>query len=305
MPQTIRGISGVGSTTVAQLDDMGITSLEELAEADPSIVNEYDVSISERRMKGFIEEAKESAIIIQTGDEVVEEYENKTAISTGIEELDEKLEGGWHENHVVAIGGDTGSGKTQLAFQACGEAVKQTGDPAVYIETEPDRYTGSRIRQMYGEEVQEKVHKISVRGEDALDQQLLAYRAVQNKMDNVSVVVVDSFTARFRMAEAFTGRENLNSRSDAFREHLNQIEVMSKEVDCPVLLNCQIYKNPSQYGTNNIIYGSTLMLHIVNYVVKMKSKSGQLTEFRCRNHPEVGDFDMLLQINEDGIEYAD
>lgn len=305
MAQEIGDISGIGKGTKKDLAKVGIETIDELARADPEVVKDSDAAISTSRMENFIKRAKESAVLIQTGDEVVDEYESRQKISTGVSELDEKLNGGIQQNHIVAVGGSTGAGKTQLAFQLCGQAVKQTGDPAVFIETEPDRYTGTRIQEMFSEEVQKKVHKIPVRGDDALDQQLSAYRAIQNKMDNVSLVVVDSFTARFRLTDQFDGRENLTSRSGVFSKHLTELEQLAIDKECPVILNCQIYKNPSQYGKNIVIYGSSVMMHIVNYVIKLKGKSGALTEFRCRNHPECGEFDMLLQINEDGIEYAD
>lgn len=305
MADEIGDLDGVGSATEEKIRSMGIDSLDDLARANPSLVDEYDVGLSESRLEGFIEEASSAAVIIQTGDEVVEEYNQRPAISTGIQSLDNKI-GGWDARSLIAVGGGTGAGKTQLAFQALGNAVKESGGtPAVYIETEPDRYRGKRIEQMFDQSVQSKVHKVSVGGKDALDQQYRAYKAVHDSYDDVSMVVVDSFTSRFRLATEFDGRSNLGERNEEFSRHLGQLEEMATELDCPVLLNCQVYANPTQYGGSSVIYGSSLMMHIVNYVVMMKDRGGQLSEIRVQNHPEMGDFDLQVQITDNGMRDAE
>jgi DNA repair protein RAD51/DNA repair protein RadA len=217
MADEIGDIKGVGSTTVDKLNRMGLNDIQELAKADPSLASEYpDVSMSEDRLEGIIEDAAANAIVIQSGDEVVDQYENITTRPSGISELDEKV-GGFEARSLIAIGGSTGSGKTQLAFQALGEAVLDSGGkPAVYIETEPDRYRGGRIQQMFDKDVQSNVHKVSVGGEEALDMQYRSYKAVEEQFDDVSLVVVDSFTARFRLATKFDGRESLGKRNQEF-----------------------------------------------------------------------------------------
>jgi len=305
MADEIGDIKGVGSTTVDKLTRMGLEDIQELAKADPSLASEYpDVSMSEDRLEGIIEDAAANAIVIQSGDEVVDQYENITTRPSGISELDEKV-GGFEARSLIAIGGSTGSGKTQLAFQALGEAVLDSGGkPAVYIETEPDRYRGGRIQQMFDKDVQSKVHKVSVGGEEALDMQYRSYKAVEEQFNDVSLVVVDSFTARFRLATKFDGRESLGKRNQEFSRHLQALEQMARSLDCPVLLICQVYANPTQYGSGDVIYGSSLMMHMVNYVMKMRSSGNAMTNITVQNHPEMSDFELSAQINDGGVDSA-
>lgn len=305
MAEEIGDLDGVGSTTVEKLNELGFESLQDLATGDASVAGDSDVSISQSRLQSIIEQASAEAIVIQSGDEVVEQYDERPTIPTGIDALDDKI-GGYESRSLIAVGGSTGSGKTQLAFQALGEAVQYTdGTPAVYIETEPDRYRGTRIQDMFDEETQSKVHKVSVAGEDALDMQYRAYKAVHEQFDDVSLVVVDSFTSRFRLATDFDGRENLGTRNQVFSKHLQALESMAMDLECPVLLNCQVYANPTQYGGSEVIYGSSLMMHMVNYVVKMKSSGGQLVTMTVQNHPEYGDFELPVQILTEGLQDAE
>lgn len=302
MAEELSDIDGLGPKTIESLNSLGIESLDELAQADPSVVNGTDVKISESRMEGYIEQASLNTVQIQTGSDVVEEYEQRTTYSLDIPELDAELGGGLDAGEIVAVGGDTGSGKTQLAFYALGRAVRETGDPALYIETEPDRYRGERVRQMFDKSVQQDIHKIKAYG---LDQQKNAYRAVMDSDTDYSMVVVDSFTSRFRLSDRFEDRSSFGERNQEFREHLNLVEDMGRLDDVPVLLVCQVYKSPDQYGADDVIYGSTLMMHMVAYVIMMQSRSGQLTEANLRNNPHGGDASVLLQINDGGLEYAE
>lgn len=305
MDRDLDDLKGVGPSTVETLNSVGVSDIEELAKVDVSEANLDGHSMTEDRLEELSEKANKNTITIETGDEVYDKYDNRDRLSTGVPELDSEIGGGIEERGIVAVGGPTGSGKTQISFQLASEAVEATGDPAVYIETEPDRYRGERIREMYDTSVQEDVHKIEVRNPNPLDKQYYAYKAVQENYDDVSAVIVDSFTSRFRMEGDFTGRENFGSRGEEFRRHLNAIEEMAQEMQCPVILVCQVYQNPGQYGSQYTIYGSTFMMHMVNFVMMMKDRSGALTQVQLKNDSEMGDVEMLLQINEDGLEFAE
>lgn len=303
MAEEISDITGIGESTEEDLAEVGVTTLDDLASADPEIAERDELSMSVSRMEDFIEEASMSTVQIQSGSDVVEEYNNRGRISTDIQQLDDKLNGGIANQEVVAVGGDTGSGKTQMAFWMLGQAVQQTGDPAIYIETEPDRYRGKRIQEMFDDEsVQDDVYKIQAYG---LDQQKMAYKAAMEEMDDLSLIVVDSFTSRFRLSDKFTDRSSFGERNQEFREHLNAIEDLARDAECPVILNCQVYKNPQQYGANDVIYGSTLMMHMVSFVLMMKPSGGQLITVKGRNHPHQGDFEMNLQITDGGLSFPE
>lgn len=298
MAKEITEIKGLGGKMATRLKEQaGIVGLNDLARADPEEIADVD-GVSTSRAEKFINEAQESTVLIKSGAEVHEEYQNIQKVPTGVEKMDNLLDGGWDAGFIVALGGETGSGKTQMAFQALGEAVSNQEAPAVYIETERGRYRGNRIREMYDEEVQEQVYKVPAYN---LDQQYAAYNKIREEFDELSCVVVDSFTARFRLEDDFSGRENFTNRSDAFSKHLNALEKLASVHDIPVLLTCQVYEDVSGYGGGYVIYGGTLMLHTVNFVVMLRDRSGALSNLKIQNHPEVGEEELEIQITEDGV----
>jgi len=300
MAQDLTDIDGLGSRNAQKLKNSGIKTIEDLAECDPKEVADGASNLSANRVRGFKNEAKRSAVTIMTGEDVAREYDELTRVSTGVDYIDEMLGGGWESGFLVALAGETGSGKTQLSFQALGEAVSQHDKPAVYIETERGRYRGNRIREMYDEDIQEMVYKIPAY---SLDQQEMAYEKVKEEFgpNEISCVVVDSFTARFRMSDQFTGREDLPDRHTVMARHLDKLDGVADVGDVPVLLTCQVSSNPDQYGGAYSVYGGTLMHHMVNFVFMMKARQGALSEIELRNHPEVEDQEFGIQIVEDGV----
>lgn len=300
MAQELSDIDGLGSRNVQKLRNVGIETLEDLADIDPDEVEDQVSNLSASRLRGFKNEAKRNAVQILTGEDVAQQYEDLTRVPSGVDALDDILGGGWESGFLVALAGETGSGKTQISFQSLGEAVKQHDQPAVYIETERGRYRGNRIREVYGEDIQSQVYKVPSYG---LDQQEMAYEKVKEEFgpNEISLVVVDSFTARFRMSDNFTGREDLPDRHTVMARHLDKLDELAAVCDVPVLLTCQVSSNPDQYGGAYTVYGGTLMHHMVNFVIMMKSKKGALSDVEIRNHPEIEDQELGIQITEDGV----
>lgn len=301
MAKNLTDLEGLGNKTASKLQRAGIEGLDDLAGCDPSAVADSLSGLSQKRIRGWSQAAERETIVIKSGEQVADEYDNLTKVSTGIDDLDTILQGGWESGFLVAVGGPTGSGKTQLAFQSLGQAVNQLDGRGVYIETERGRYRGNRIQQMFDKQTQSQVDKVSAYN---LDQQEMAYEAVTENYspDELACVVVDSFTARFRMSDRFTSREDLPDRSTVMSRHLTKLDRLAATNDVPVLLTCQVMSQPDAYSSAYAIYGGTLMHHMVNFVVMMKGKSGALTDLDIQNHPEVEDQEIQLQITDNGLQ---
>lgn len=59
-------------------------------------------------------------------------------VKTGVEGLDEMLQGGFPENHIVVVMGSFGTGKTTLALQYMMEGLR-SGEPCIFISLEEDK----------------------------------------------------------------------------------------------------------------------------------------------------------------------
>lgn len=293
----LNSIRGVGDRTAETLESAGIENGEDLAQSTPEDLEQ--VGIGESKANKLIRRAGEKTISIQSTFDREAEYEERETISSGIPELDKMIGGGFEEECIVAAYGQPSSGKTQCGLFAMVNAVKETGDPAVYVETEKDRFRPERLKHFTDDdEVLENIH--AIRAYD-LEDQYNAYGTIMEEFDTLSLLVVDSFTARFRLAEKFEGRQNLGARASEFRKHLNRLEELGKELRCPVYLSCQVSPNPDQYGRQETIYGSTLFQHMANYLLHLASSAGDLRKIELENHPSKADDEIEINITGDGI----
>jgi DNA repair protein RAD51/DNA repair protein RadA len=297
MAETLSDISGIGPAALESLEEVGITSIEDLADSNIETITEAGMSNS--RAKDLKFKAKQNTVTIQTGTEVKEEREKKRTISTGIDTLDEYTEGGLSDGEIVAAYGSDGSGKTQLAFEVAVNAVIEDGGPVIWIETERDRFRSERIESIAGEEdVLDDIYRVKAYD---LDSQYNSYKKIMDSFDEVSLVVIDSLTARFRLTDKFDGRSNLSARSSEIGKHILAIEDMVDKLCCPSLVTAQIYDAPTQYSSGDMMWGGSVLKHSILYKLYMKSSSGETHEVTVEQHPSTGDNSFHINITEDGV----
>jgi len=298
MATELEDISGVGSKTVESLKNNGINSIEDLA--NTSIEEITECGISNSRAKDFKFKAKQNSISIISATDVREENKEKRTISTGLSKLNEYTEGGLSDGEIVAAYGSDGSGKTQLAFQLAVSAVENDGGPVIWIETERSRFQPNRIEEIATEEsTLDEIYRVKAYD---LDSQYNAYHKIKESFDEVSMVIVDSLTARFRLTDKFEDRSNLSARSSELGKHINAIEGMVDKLHCPCLVTAQIYDAPTQYSSGDLMWGGSLLKHSVIYKLYMKDGQGETHEVKVEQHPSTGDNTFNININENGIE---
>lgn len=297
----LQDIKGIGNGVEAKLNESGISTVNELANASVEEIKEAGV----RRAEILHERAEKQGVTIKSGTAVEAEQEETRYVSTGMERFDSMLDGGYEGGFIVGISGEHKAGKTQLVLQSLVGAVESTGDDAVYIETEPNRFHTDRVKTLCRDEDSYKdIYKIEAyspdRSVDNLKLQKNSYDAVRENFDSVSMVAVDSFVANFRLSGRFQGREDLPDRNSVIGEHLQRLQALSNEMDCPVLLTLQIMGNPDMYSGNDIeVWGSRHMDHVLSYVIHMTRGKGEMREAHLRGHPAISDDFVDLKIPED------
>jgi RecA/RadA recombinase len=289
-------IKGVGNTAKSKLKEVGIESVSDLANADQETLEESGV----RAVEKIQQRAQKAAVIIESGESVAEEQSKTDKVPTGIEEWDELTEGGLDEGFLIGLAGEPDAGKTQFVFQSLVSAVEATGKPAVYIETEPNRYQAERINQISTKDDTGKlIHRVQAY---SLDQQIRAYEAVQDHFDELSLVVVDSFVANFRLSDEFEGRADFKKRSDTIARHLRTLQHLANTNKTPVLITLQVYGNPSAYDSSIPIWGGSLMHHTITSLIFLSHSKGQLREATLKSHPSLGEIESVFKITDNGVE---
>jgi len=298
MVTEISDISGIGPATIDSLEEIGISSIDELANA--SIEDISSCGMSNSRAKDVKHKAKQSTITIQSAGEVEEEYNSRRTIPTGINTLDEHIEGGLSDSEIVASYGPHSSGKTQLAFQLAVSAVENDGGPVIYIETERERFQPQRIKDIASNnDILDNIYRIKAYD---LDTQYNAYQKIRESFNEVSLIIIDSLTARFRLTNKFDSRSKLSERSSELGKHINALEETVDYLDCPCYVTCQIYGSPTQYSSGHTMYGGELLKHSIIYRIYLKQSSGDTHEVTVESHPSTGDNSFHVIIDEDGFD---
>lgn len=295
----LQSIKGVGNSLEKQLQELGIESVNDLANTPLDLLTDEDIRGAEK----IHERAKRQGVQIKSGETVEQEQSNAQFVSTGIDDLDFILDGGLQGGFLIGVSGEHKAGKTQLALQ-CLASAADAGENCVYIETEPNRFQVDRIKTLCEKEGSYKrIHKIEAYSADEetdnLELQKNSYKAIKDSFDEVSLVVVDSFVSNFRLSGRFEGRGDLKERSNIIGNHLNALQSLANTFDIPVLITLQVYGNPQQYSSSVPVYGGALMHHTLSYILHMAHGKGELRKAQLKGHPSKPDNEVELQIPED------
>lgn len=291
-------ITGVGAATASTLGDHDIRGVEDLAEADPSTID----GVAEAKMEKIVRRAQQELITSKTASDLLAEYESQEYVSTGVDAVDRILDGGWEPETIALAYGQSGTGKTQLVFSTMGSAASE--GTVVYLMTElQSKSIADRLRSL--SDSVDDLDNIHIYQANDVDEQAEAYEAIAEEYDSIDLLVVDSFTAQFRMAERFDGRENLGDRSAEMGKHLRRLGSMARVYQCPVVMTGQVYSNPDAWGKGDVPYGGNKMEHFISYFVRMTDEGGSLWGASLENHPGVPEDEVTLRIEEDGLVEAE
>lgn len=294
----LQEIDGIGNTGEEQLQQIGIKSINQLANSKLEEVKGSGIRSPEK----ILERARNRGVQIKDGETIKREQEATSYVSTGMEALDDILGGGLAGGFLIGISGESKAGKTQLALQCLCTAADLHGN-AIYIETEPNRFQVDRVKTLTEKEESYKdIYKIDGHDADSpvdnVDIQHNAYEAIRESFDDVSLVVVDSFIANFRLSDQFEGRADLPERNTIVGKHLNALQSLANQFDCPILLTLQVQGNPEPYGGNYSIWGPVLMDHTITYLIHMKHAKGELKEALLKGHPALPDNSVTIKMPE-------
>lgn len=148
---------------------------------------------------------------IKNGIEILKE--NVDRISSGIDEVDRILKGGFRVGHLTEIYGHPGSGKTQLCLQLCIKCVEDKKCGALFIDTEGG-YLSKRLLNMgINWDVWANIHyvRISKDVNELMDFVDNLEENIKNSGKTIKLIVLDSVAFHFRfLSDALKRTKLLN-----------------------------------------------------------------------------------------------
>jgi DNA repair protein RadA len=287
----LEDLPGIGPVTANKLRDLGY-SLVGLATARADEVG-AEMRVSFQIAKGWVMAAQEvvmAKMTLKTATDVDKARKAKQIFfETGSKAFNALIGGGIATMRTTGLAGRYSTGKTQ----ACDDAIVSClskGFEGVWIETEPDTFSLDRIKEVARERnLNIDSDKLFVCEADQIPTakaQYLQYKIIQRHLENgasIKLVVVDSFTAKFR--PGYSRREMLPVRTREFTEHFLIIDYLAARYNLAWLLTCQVIGAPDpgqslgiRVKTGDEFYpvGGEYLLHSMNTWVGMQQIKTEL-----------------------------
>lgn len=307
---SIEEIPGVTPSIAEKLRELGFNTVESLAMA--TIRELEQVGISDKKAFEIINAARSSVTLsFIRADELLERRQNVLRLTTGSKKLDELLGDGLETQTITEFYGEYGSGKSQIAHQACVNVQLPPekgglGGGALYIDTE-NTFRPERIVQMArfrGLDPQKVVRNIIWAEAYTSDHQMFLLENADKviKENNIRLIVVDSLTAHFR--SEYIGRENLALRQQKLNQHMHKLIRLARAFNAIALVTNQVMSSPEVFLSETIRpIGGHIVAHTSHTRVFLrKGARGPIRIARLVSSPYLPEGECLFKITENGIE---
>ena len=167
-------------------------------------------------------------------------------IKTGLKKLDQFLGGGISEGLVTSISGQSATGKTQLAFQICLNALHSEKD--ILFQDTTGEFRPERLVEMM------QLHKINPSLLDKIKvnritntaQQIQCFSKTPPK--NYSLIIVDSITDLFSFEYSKKGQSL--EKHTSFMKYMHNLSSVAIDGKIPIIVTnivrtCLLYTSPS------------------------------------------------------------
>lgn len=188
-------------------------------------------------------------------------------ISTGLQKLDDFLSGGIPKGVITDIYGGSGTGKTQLLFQICINAIKNGGN-VLYQDTtgsfRPERIIEIQKQQNLTFDILEK---ITVSRITNTSEQLKSIDVMNNS--NFSLIVIDNITDLF--SYEYPNDDAIFEKNSIFFKYIHNLSLVAINKKIPIVITNMI-RNIEGIDMENMRTAIDPLTHIKIKLTKISSK---------------------------------
>ena len=250
-----------------------------------------------------------------TGTQMLEKRKKLMKITSGSDNLDQLLGGGFESGSITEIFGEFRTGKTQICHTLCVTAqlprsMKGGNGKVAYIDTE-GTFRAERIVEIAG--------RFGVDPSAVLDNiivaraythetqiQLLTLLAAKMAEECFSLLVVDSSTALFRVD--FSGRGELAERQQVLGKFLSRLTKLGEEYGIAVVITNQVVSDP---GGGAVFIsdpkkpiGGHIMAHASTTRLFLRKGKGDQRICKMYDSPCLPESEAIFQLCVGGVENA-
>jgi DNA repair protein RadA len=307
---TLKDLPGVGDATLKKLEEAGIVSIRNLA-MYPLAKLMDEAGIGEKTAQNLVKAAQDiEKMGFKSADLIWEKRKVMKKLSTGSQNLDDLLSGGFETGAVTELFGEYRTGKTQLAHQLCVNVQMPYEEgglegTALYVDTE-GTFRPERIIQMalaHDLDHNNILKNITVGRAYNSDHQILLIREAPKIIAerNIKLVIVDSIIGHFR--SEYVGRGTLSIRQQLLNSHIHDLLRLTETYEeLAVVFTNQVSSRPDVFYGNPLIHtGGNIVAHGATIRIFLRKGKGEQRVAKVVDAPHLPEEDAVFSITEDGI----
>ena len=177
-------------------------------------------------------------------------------IKTGLKELDQFLGGGIKEGLITSISGQSATGKTQLVFQICLNAL-DNGKEILFHDTTGDFRPERLVEMMRFQKINPSLlDKIKVNRITNTMEQLQSLSST--RLENYSVLIIDNVTDLFSFE--YSKKEQFFEKNISFMKYMHNLSSIAIEKNIPILLT-NIVRSINEHEKENLEESISMYIH--------------------------------------------
>ena len=177
-------------------------------------------------------------------------------IKTGLKELDQFLRGGIKEGLVTSISGQSATGKTQLAFQICLNAL-YSGKDILFLDTTGEFRPERLLEMMQLQKINPSLlDKIKVSRITNTAQQIQCFS--KTSLKSYSLIIVDSVTDLFSFE--YSKKEQSLEKHISFMKYMHNLSSIAIDGKIPIIVT-NIVRTINKHEKENLEESISMYIH--------------------------------------------
>ena len=177
-------------------------------------------------------------------------------IKTGLKELDQFLGGGIKEGLIISISGQSATGKTQLAFQICLNALNN-GKEILFHDTTGEFRPERLVEMMQFQKINPSLlDKIKVNRITNTVEQLQSLSGAA--LENYSLLIIDNVTDLFSFE--YSKKEQFFEKNISFMKYMHNLSSIAMGVKIPIIVT-NIVRSINKHEKENLEESISMYIH--------------------------------------------
>lgn len=222
-------------------------------------------------------------------------------ISAGSYDLNKWLYGGYEDDIISVIYGDSGSGKTNFCLLATVSQAKK-GSKVIFMDTEGG-FSVERVKQLAGEDYESVLKNIFLLKPTNFSEQKKAFEELLKNLKNeVGLIVVDGMTMLYRLdfasARENGGKENgdLSRVNSELARQLRLLAEIARKRNIPIIVTNQVYR----WEETKRMVGGDIVKYWGKCLIELANERGKRVAY-LRKHRSLPEKEFEFQIVDSGI----